>query len=271
MQAEGNVMQTDPSEVVTRELQGAACIITLNEPDRLNPMSDAMRAALLAALEAAMADQDVRAVILTGAGGNFTAGADIRQLSSSSTPDPARYRRRLVPLHRMIELVAGGPKPVITAIEGAAFGLGLSIAAASDFVVAGDSARFGAAFGKIGLTADCGLAWSLPQRVDRTYARDIMYTGRPVKAEEAHRIGIVDRLVPAGQALSAALEKVDDYLGVAPLAIAAMKFAFAQGPGPLAETLALEMQQQPMLSMTLDHAEGIAAFREKRLPRFTGN
>jgi enoyl-CoA hydratase/carnithine racemase len=245
-------------------------ILTFNDAGRLNPFSDDMRASLLVALERAMADSAARAIVLTGAGGNFTAGADIRQLALSDTPDPARYRRRLTPLHRAIELVAGGPKPVIAAVEGAAFGAGLSLAAACDFVVAGDSARFGAAFGKIGLTADCGLAWSLPQRVGRTLARDILFTGRLVEADEAHRIGIVDRLVPAGGAVAAALEKAAAYRAVAPLSIAAMKAAFVQGPGSLGEALALETQQQPMLSMTRDHAEGVTAFREKRAAKFAG-
>lgn len=264
-------MQNSPTDMVFRSSHDDVCVLTLNDPERFNPLSDDMRAALLAALEEAMADSAVRAIILTGAGDNFTAGADIRQLSLSSVPDPGRYRRRLTPLHRAIEIIAGGPKPVIAAVEGAAFGAGLSIAAACDFVIAGEGVRFGAAFGKIGLTADCGLVWSLPQRIGRTLARDIMFTGRPVKAEEAYRIGIVDMLVPAGDAVSAALAKAADYRGVAPLAIAAMKSAFVQGPGPLSEALALETQQQPMLSMTGDHAEGVAALREKRSPSFSGH
>ncbi|MEN2793137.1 enoyl-CoA hydratase-related protein [Sphingomonas oligophenolica] len=246
-------------------------MLTLNDAERLNPLSDDMRQAFLAALEAAMTDEAVRSIVLTGAGGNFTAGADIRQLMLAGGPDPARSRRRLTPLHRAVEIIAGGPKPVIAAVEGAAFGAGLSFASACDFVIAGEGARFGAAFGKIGLTADCGLVWSLPQRVGRTLARDIMFTGRPVKAEEAHRIGIVDMLVPAGGALSAALTKAADYRGIAPLAIAAMKSAFVRGPGSLNDALAFEIQQQPMLSMTSDHAEGVAAFREKRQAIFTGH
>jgi Enoyl-CoA hydratase/carnithine racemase len=264
------MMQSIPSDIVTSSVQEDVCMLTLNDAERLNPLSDAMRGALLVALEAAMADPGIRAIILTGAGGNFTAGADIRQLMRATGPDPARSRRRLVPLHRAIEIIAGGPKPVIAAVEGAAFGAGLSIAAACDFVIAGEGARFGAAFGKIGLTADCGLIWSLPQRVGQTLAREIMFTGRPVKAEEAHRIGIADRLVPAGDALSAAIAKAADYRGVAPLAIAAMKSAFACGPGSLRDVLALETQQQPMLSMTRDHLEGLAAFQEKRPAVFTG-
>jgi len=253
---------------VRSERNGDLAILTLDEPSRMNPLSDAMREGLLAAFEAAVADDAVRTLILTGAGGNFTAGADIRQLGLDGPPDPVRSRRRLTPLHRLIELVAGGPKPVITAVEGAAFGAGLSIAMASDHVIAGDGVRFGAAFGKIGLTADCGLTWSLPQRVGPAMARDLLFTGRPVEATEALAIGLVDAVVPTGEALAAAIAKADHYRAIAPLSIAAMKAAFAQGPGPLAATLALERQQQPMLSMTADHAEGIAAFREKRKPDF---
>jgi len=264
-------MHTSPDDIVLTTLHDDTCVLTLNDAGQMNPLSDNMRAALFAALEAAMANEAVHAIVLTGAGGNFTAGADIRQLMLSDTPDPARYRRRLVPLHRAIEIIAGGPKPVVAAIEGAAFGAGLSIAAACDFVIAGEGARFGAAFGKIGLTVDCGLIWSLPQRVGRTLARDIMFTGRPVKSDEAHRIGIVDALVPQGQALAAAIAKAVDFRGVAPLSIAAMKAAFTQASGSLADALALEKVQQPMLSMTNDHAEGVAAFREKRTAKFTGH
>ena len=245
-------------------------IITLNDPEKLNPLSDEVRAGLVQHLKAAMDDDEVRTVILTGAGGNFTAGADVRQLGLGGPPNPARSRRRLAPLHQAVELIAGGPKPVIAAVEGAAFGAGMSLAAASDFLIISDSARFGAAFGKIGLTADCAIMWSLPQRIGRTLARDLMFTGRPVKAQEAMDIGLADRKVETGDALAAAIAKAAEYRGVAPLAIAAMKAAFVEGPNSLAAVLALERQQQPMMAMTRDHGEGVAAFSEKRPARFTG-
>jgi 2-(1,2-epoxy-1,2-dihydrophenyl)acetyl-CoA isomerase len=258
---------TDP---VLRETRDDVAIITLNEPERLNPLSDPMRAGLLAEVEAALADEAVRTLVITGAGRHFSAGADINQLGLPGGPDPARSRRRLGPLHRLTELIVGGPKPVIAAVEGAAFGAGLSIASACDWLVAGEGARFGAAFGKIGLTADCGLTWTLPQKIGRSAARDLLFTGRPVLIEEAVTLGLVDRAVEAGDALEAAIAHAVGYRGVAPLSIAAMKAAFAQGTGALSATLALELQQQPMLSMTEDHSEGIAAFREKRIPVFRG-
>jgi enoyl-CoA hydratase/carnithine racemase len=246
-------------------------IVTLDEPDKMNPFSNAMREGLVTQLERAIADDDVRTIILTGAGGNFTAGGDIRQLGLAEPANPFRSQRRMIPMHRAVELVAAGPKPVIAAIEGAAFGAGLSFASACDFLIASETARFGASFGKIGLTADCGLIWSLPQRIGRTLTRDLMFTGRPVKADEALAIGLADRKVETGGALAAALAKAAEYRAIAPLVISAMKAAFAAGPGSLADALAMERQQQPMMIMSSDHAEGIAAFREKRKPKFKGN
>lgn len=259
---------SEDTNPVRYELIDDVAVLTLDEPKKLNPISDAMRSGLLVRLEQAIADNDARTIVLTGAGGNFTSGADIRQLGLGGPNDPLRSRRRLAPLHRTVELIAGGPKPVIGAVEGVAFGAGLSFALACDYLIIDDTARFGASFGKIGLTADTGIMWSLPQRVGRSMARDLMFTGRPVKADEALAIGLADKMVESGGALAAALAKAAEYRAIAPLSIAAMKSAFIAGPARLTDVLALELQQQPMMSMTEDHAEGVAAFREKRPAQF---
>lgn len=260
----------DSATLVLVERRGPTSIITFNDPQRLNPLSDTMRFQAIAALEAEMADDAIRVVILTGAGGKFSAGADIRQMQGGQGPDPARSKRRLEPLHRLVRLVVGGPKPVIAAVEGLAFGAGLSLAAACDFVISGGDARFGAAFGKIGLTADCGLLWSLPQRIGLARAKDMMLTGKPLLAPAALEVGLVDRVVAPGQALEAAIGKASDYLDTAPLSIAAIKAGLAQGPTDIETFLRIELDQQPMLSMTADHSEGRLAFVEKRKPRFVG-
>lgn len=261
---------SDSENPVLVERRGRASIVTFNDPQRLNPFSDTMRFEAIAALESEMADNEVRVVILTGAGGKFSAGADIRQMQGGEGPDPARSKRRLEPLHRLVRLIVAGPKPVIAAVEGLAFGAGLSLVAASDFVISAEDARFGAAFGKIGLTADCGLLWSLPQRIGLSRAKDMMLTGKPLLAPAAVEFGLVDRVVPPGKALEAAVEKASEYLDTAPLSIAAIKAGLAQGPTDIETFLRMEQDQQPMLSMTSDHDEGRRAFLEKRRPQFTG-
>jgi len=260
----------DDSDLVLVERRDAIAVVTLNEPQRMNPLGDQMRHALIAIMENEMASPDVHAIVLTGAGGQFSAGADVRQMRTDQGPDPARSRRRLEPLHRIVRLVAGGPKPVVVAVEGVAFGAGLSIAAASDFLVCGASARFGAAFGKIGLTADCGLLWSLPQRIGLARAKNMMFTGQPLLADQAFDFGLADRKVEAGKALESAIDKAREYLDTAPLSIAAIKSGLALGPADLENALQIEREQQPMLSMTLDHDEGRKAFLEKRKPVFIG-
>ena len=260
----------DPHTLVLYDTQDDVAILTLNDPEAMNALSDDMRQGLRERLESAFADNAVRSVVLTGAGGNFSAGADLRQLGNTVPNDPNRSRRRMLALQRSIELIAGGPKPVICAVEGVAFGAALSLALACDYFIIGEEARLGATFGKVGLTADCGLLWSMPQRIGRSLTRDILFTARPVKAAEAISIGLADQQVEAGTAVTAALAKAAEYRNVAPLTIAALKSALVAGPGSLSEMLALEREQQPMLIMSDDHAEGLSAFWEKRPPRFVG-
>lgn len=255
---------------VLTEDRGPIRILTLNEPGRLNPLGDEMRAALRTALMEADADGAVRALVLTGAGGNFSAGADVRQLERLGEPDPGVSKRRMRPLHDAVRLLAGGAKPVVAAVEGVAFGAGLSLVAACGWVVAAEGARFGAAFGRIGLAPDCGLLWSLPQRIGTAATRDLIFTGRPMAAGAALASGLADEAAPAGGALDIALAKAAQYLDSAPLTIAAAKAALAEMPGPLERALGLELHQQPMMSMSQDHREAVAAFTAKRKPAFRG-
>jgi enoyl-CoA hydratase/carnithine racemase len=217
---------TAQSELVLVDRRGPISVVTFNEPARMNPFSDVMRAAALQAVDSEMGSPDVRAIVITGAGGNFSAGADVRQMGADQSPGPARSRRVLGPLHGLVR--------------------------------------------SIGLTADTGLLWSLPQRIGLVRTKDMIFTGRPIQADEAALIGLIDRVVPAGAALDAAVEKAKEYLRVAPLVIGAVKAALSEGPMNLEAVLRLEGHQHPLLTMTADHEEGRRAFVEKRDPLFTG-
>jgi len=253
---------------VDHHQHGAAAILTLNAPSRLNALSPAMREILRDRLHEAHADDRIRCIIITGAGTAFSAGGDIRQMAER--PSPLVARQRLDVLHDVIRLVLGGPKPVIAAVEGIAYGAGLSLAAACDHIIAGEGSRFSAAFGRLGLVADCGLFWTLPQRAGIGRTRDILMTGRPFEASDAMQWGIVDTLAPKGEALSFALAKVAQYESIAPLAIAATKSALSRRPTSLEDALSIEADLQAFLRGTQDHANACTAFLAKKAAVFEG-
>lgn len=256
---------------VSLEVADGVAILTLNAPQRRNAISTAMRLALREQLQALSETDAVHAIVLTGAGGHFCAGGDITEMAPPGQPsDPVLGRRRLDILHDVVRLLTGGPKPVVAAVDGFAFGAGLSFAMACDWVVAAEDARFAAAFGKIGLVADCGLLWTLPQRIGLPLAKDLLLTARTVEAREAQTMGLVDAVVPKGQALATALQKAAQYRVVAPRAMAATKAVMARRPTSLDDLLQVEADVGITLALSRDHEEARRAFLEKRAPVFTG-
>jgi enoyl-CoA hydratase/carnithine racemase len=252
---------------VVVERSATVAILTLNEPGKRNALTLELRAALLAAFDELIADPGCRAIVLTGAGGAFCSGGD---LSTMRSGDPIGARRRLAVVHDIVRRIAAGPKPVVAAVEGAAFGAGLALASAADVVVADRSARFCASFARVGLMPDAGLLWSLPPRVGIGQAKRMMLEAAVVSAEEAKAIGLVDVLAPAGDALTLAVARAKEMARLAPLSIAMTKAAFARGTDDLERVLAYEMDGQAMLFQTGDHAEGRDAFQNKREPVFKG-
>jgi enoyl-CoA hydratase/carnithine racemase len=263
-------MMDGEAEVIVQIDEGI-CTLTLNAVARRNALSLEMREQLRERLREAMTRRDVRALVLTGAGKTFSAGGDIRKmLMPGEHPDPMLARQRLDVLHDIVRLLIAGPKPVVAAIEGFAFGAGFSLALACDHVVVAEGASFSAAFGRIGLVADCGLLWTLPQRVGMGSARDLLLTGRKVDAAQALRIGIADALVPQGEALAAARNQARLYLPIAPLALAATKSALARRPASLDDALSIEADLQASLRVSQDHADACRAFLSKRTATFQG-
>lgn len=244
--------------------EGATAVLTLDLPERRNALAVPMRRELADALERIEADRDVRAVVITGAGGTFCAGGDI---SGMDVTDIAGGRERFRLTHRLVRLLVKCGKPVVAAVEGWCVGAGLSLALCCDTVVAAEDARFMAGFGKVGLIADLGLLHTLPARVGQGRARQLLLYGEAMDAWEAERIGLVDRLAPPGTALEAALERARLFHDAAPLPVALTKQWLAAG---LDAALDWERDTQSMLFLSADHAEGKAAFLGKRTPGFRG-
>jgi len=239
--------------------------ITMNLPKTRNALASPLYTGLAAELARLQDDTDVRAIVLTG-GRHFCVGGDLGGLEVS----PLEIRREMAHGHRIIRLLAGGPWPVIAAVEGNAYGAGFSLALACDFVVADEETSFCAAFGRVGLAPDYGLMWSLPQRVGTGMAREILMLCEPLAGARARELGLVDRLVTNGTVLEEALKLAARLALAPPGAMAATKAALARLPMPLDPLLAWEADTQALLVNSEDFAEGVRAFREKRSPRFTG-
>ncbi|WP_328353104.1 enoyl-CoA hydratase-related protein [Mycobacterium sp. NBC_00419] len=247
--------------VLTEQI-GAVAVVTLNRPDKLNAIDIPLRLALAEALETADSDQDVRAIVLTGEGKAFCSGGDISSMERM-TPQDALERAQLA--QRVIRAIWNTGKPVIAAVEGAAFGAGTALAAACDRVVAAQDARFATTFTKVGLAGDMGAYVSLPARVGVARTRQMLMLPRTIGAPEALEIGLVDALVETGTARAVALEDATRLASGPSAAFGVIKSLLAVAPGlsPF-EVLDREAAAQAVLFGSDDFVEGVTAFREKR-------
>lgn len=247
---------------VLQAREGGVLTLTLDYPERRNALALPLREALHDILEAAQGDRAVRAIVLTGANGTFCSGGDISGMEVSDTAAGLERMRRT---HRVIRLMVAGRVPIVAAVEGWCVGAGLSLACACDTIVAAEDARFAAGFGKVGLMADLGLPFTLPARIGIARTRQLLLYHTQLAAPQAAEIGLVDRLVPKGTALDAAMELGRFLAAQAPLPIALTRQILAEG---LDRALEEERQFQTACFLSADHAEGKAAFLGKREPRF---
>lgn len=253
-----------------QEEQRERCrILTLVNPGKKNAFHAEMRDELNLALDRAFAEVDVKAVILTGAEGDFCSGADLTRLAAAD-PSKDAVRSRMASMHALVRRITGGPKPIIAAIEGVAAGAGLSLAIAADVVVADPGARFVAAFARVGLFPDMGILQTLPNRVGLPLARRLLMEGRTVSAEEAVRTGLADQLATSGRALDEALAVARGFENAAPLTVRAVKNALAAGVPDLETVLALEGDAVPRLASSEDHLAARTAFLNKAPVVFQG-
>lgn len=262
-------MKPEQYENLLVEFDGPAAIVSINRPKALNALNpDVLRelSDFLACLDEFPA---TRALILTGAGDRaFVAGADIGSMASMS-PEEALAFSRLG--HETLRRIEELPQPVIAAVNGFALGGGCELALACDIVIASENARFGQPEVKLGIMPGFGGTQRLTRRVGAGAARLIMYTGEPLKAAEAHRIGLADRVVPAEELMTAAKEIAASIAAKAPLAISTAKRVILRGADlDLANANAFEAEAFSRLFATQDQREGMAAFLEKRDPVFKG-
>ena len=255
--------------LVEVDAEAAFATVTLNRPDALNSLTVPMKQALLAAFRRLERDTSVRAMVLAGAGRAFCAGQDLRErLEPDAAPLGVEVRERYNPIIRAMRSL---PKPIVGAINGVAAGAGASLAMACDIPIASDVATFSLAFGRVGLVPDSGATWFLPRIVGAARAAELALLNDPVSAADAVCFGLVGRVVPVAELATEARSIAARLAAGAPLAIALTKRALnAAWDRDLDAALEYEAHLQDMAGRTKDHAEGMAAFLEKRPPRFTG-
>lgn len=259
-----------PEPVILEKLEEGVLTLTLNRPDRLNAFNDAMHDALSRAIRRAGENDEVRVVILTGAGKGFCGGQDLGDRAivlSGGRPDLGEtIDKRYNPLIRALRKL---PKPIVCAVNGAAAGAGANLALACDIVLAARSARFLQAFARIGLVPDSGGTWFLPRLVGEARARALMMLADPIGAEQAEAWGMIYRAVDDDQ-LSGVAREIAARLAAGPThALGLMKRAFAaSSANSLDEQLDLERDLQRQAGMADEYVEGVSAFLEKRPANF---
>jgi 2-(1,2-epoxy-1,2-dihydrophenyl)acetyl-CoA isomerase len=260
---------SEPLVLVARH--GPVTQLTLNRPAQLNSFTAAMHGELLAALEAAAAAPDVRAVLITGAGRGFCAGQDLNDpdmnAGDGGAPDVGGVIERL---YRPLALrVRSMPVPVLAAVNGVAAGAGANLALGCDLVVAARSASFIQAFSKIGLIPDCGGTWLLPRLVGRARALGLAMTGDKLPADEARAMGLIWQVVDDALLMDSALALAHKLAAMPTRALADTRKALDEAIAlDYAGALDLEARMQGALGREHDFAEGVAAFQAKRPPVF---
>ena len=263
-----------PDALVERD--GHVMVVTMNRPERMNAITGAMLIRMYDAYEEASNDPDVRCIVVTGAGGNFCSGADLRAMAGDAADsDPLDTRARMAAdpdiVYKALFRHYRPTKPIVAAVEGVAIAGGTEILQAMEIRVAGASARFGVSEARWSLYPMGGSAVRLPRQIPYTHAAEILLTGKHISAAEALEIGLIGHVVLDGQALDKAMELARQVAACGPLATAAITRTLHQCDGmELDEALRHEWDYGQAVFRSNDAKEGPRAFAEKRTPNFTG-
>ncbi len=260
----GNEMNTH----ILYELRDGVAIITLDRPEKMNALTVEMREALGTYFEIAARDPAVRAVLLRASGKAFCASGDVSKMGEFT----AQSGHTLLKLaHRMVRNLANIDKPVVASVRGAVAGIGWSMALACDAVIASDTARFTQVFRHVALVPDGGAIYFLTQHLGVQRAKELVYSGRRIDAQEAHALGLVNKVIPDEELDAAAFDYARELASGPTFALGVAKKMFKLMHQPDLETfLDAEGWAQGLTLLTQDHAEGVKAFFEKRKPVFHG-
>jgi 2-(1,2-epoxy-1,2-dihydrophenyl)acetyl-CoA isomerase len=260
-------------ETVHLEMRAAVAVLTLNRPESLNALTVELGREFQAAVSEARA-AGARAIILTGAGRAFCAGGDLRDMQRIAAQDgrlEAFFDEPLRLLHDCVLMIRKAPMPFIAAVNGVASGAGCNLALACDLVIAAESARFNQAFIRIGLSPDCGGTFILPRLIGLKRATELLITGDMISAQRAAEIGMINAVVPDNELMDQAFAIAEKLAQAPTAAIGRIKELLeTSATNDYATQLELERKAQLQSGQTKDFKEGVAAFIEKRPPKFVG-
>jgi len=257
------------TEQIKVERRGSAAVVTLHRPDRQNALSSTLLNELGATLREADRDEAVRGIILTGNEKVFSTGGDLKE--ALALDNIGAIRRWLEAFQRANEAIESIGTPVVAAIEGFCLTGGLELALCCDIRISADNAQYGITSSRIGTVAGAGATQRLARLIGPEWTKEILFSGNFIDAKTAHSIRLVSEVVPLGQTVARALERIESYAQRAPLSVAYSKFAVNNGlQMDLESALHYERQITTTLFLTEDKREGMAAFLEKRAPVFRG-
>ncbi|WP_211109790.1 oxepin-CoA hydrolase, alternative type [Azospirillum oleiclasticum] len=262
---------SDDRTLLHADRRGAVLLLTLDGPRTRNAIGPDVYTELQTSIIAAGADPDIRAVVLTGAGGYFSSGGNVLALRDSATRTLAEVTANTDRLNGMIKAIVDGPIPVIAAVEGGAAGAGVGLALACDLIVAGEMAAFTVAHIRVGLSPDGGVTHFLSSALPRQLALEMCLLGQPMPAARLAQFGVVNTLTPQGGTLEAALRLADRVASGPPEATARIKHQITTAPThDLATQLEIEARAINLARFGTEAAEGLSAFIAKRRPDFAG-